>query len=284
MLIRVGTKNNYYSNPLLQCLEMVKDECGFNIEWSDDVPPYNIWIEKEPIAYIDIADGFKLRKDRKKIIDKFGYKVIFKFHYNVEYDYGEYSNRIIPCGLYRWWRNTKFDKNDLLSRERSIDVVALMRWWNRGTPIDSMKTWAVARRVIIAQAEKLHKKDYTILAGKKVAIDIYEKLLLDTKIGFIWSASAYLGWKIPEFIQQCVVMITESLGKNYPMVNNIIFEDGIHCVFCDDPTLFGQVAIELLNDKERLERIRKNVVELWEEKLAPKKVGKWLYKKIVEVC
>lgn len=282
MLIRVGTRNTYYSRPLLRCLEMVKDECGFSMEWSDDIPPYTIWVGKKLIAYIDIADGFELRSGYKKIIDKFDCKVIFKYHYDSTYDYKEYSNRLVPCGLYRWWRNTGFDKDNLLARERSVDVVALMKWWNRATPKDSKKSWAVARRVLVFQAEELQKMGYNTKAGRKIGTLPYERLLLDTKIGFLWSASAYLGWKIPEFTQQGVVMITQSLGRNYPLVNDTIFEDGVHCVFCDDPNLFGQVAIELLNDKERLEYLRRNVVDLWEKKLTPREVGKWLYRKINE--
>lgn len=282
MLVRVGTKNNYYSRPLLQCLDMVKEEYGFDMEWSNDIPRYQIWVGKKPIAYIDIADGCKLRDNVKRRIDQHDYKVIFKFHYNPTFNYGKYGNRIAPCGLYRWWIHTKFDKQNLLTRKRPIDVVALMRWVNRNTPPSSKKAWAVARRTLVAQAEELQKKGYNTKAGRKKGKLLYEQLLLDTKIGFIWSASAYLGWKIPEFTQQGVVMITQSLGKNYPLANDVIFEDGVHCIFCDDPNIFGQIAIELLNDKERLEYLRRNVVELWEKRLAPREVGKWLYKKINE--
>lgn len=281
-LIRVGTRNTYYSKPLLHCLEMVKDECGFDMEWSENIPPYQIWIGKKPIAYIDIADGCNLRKDRKAIIDEADYKVIFKFHVDTTLNYGKYGDRIVPCGLYRWWPHVKFDKRNLLTRKRPIDVVALMKWWNRSTPRDSKVAWAVARRTLISQAEELQKKGYNTKAGRKIGPHDYIDLLLDTKIGFIWSASAYLGWKIPEFTQQGVVMITQALGERYPLANDTVFEDGVHCIFCNEPDLFGQVAIELLNDKERLNYLRRNVVELWEKKLAPWQIGKWLYRKINE--
>lgn len=287
IIIKINTVHNYYIIPIYRALKYVEKKFNFIVKDTGSIPNYSITVNNKIVAYISHRDGFAFhRKGDLADIQKIDYKRIFKFHYSpnlFDYSiYGKYENRIVPCGLYRWWENTKFDKKNLLIRKRPIDVVALMAWYNRGTPANSGKAWAIARRTIITQAKNLHKNGYNIRAGRKIEKKQYEKLLLNTKIGFLWSASAYLGWKIPEFTQQGVVMITEPLGKNYPLINGVIFKDGIHCIFCKNPNDFEKEAIKLLKDKKRLEYLRKNILELWKNKLLPEKIGEWYYKKIIE--
>lgn len=283
MLIELNDNNHYYVKCLLECLELVKDELDFDIRYSKDIPSSSIWVDKKPIAFIAYGETIRLRSHEiKDHIELYGYKIIFKHFFDGLFDYGKYTNRIIPCGLYRNMSviyTPVFNKEDLISRARSIDIIATMR------PDVSCKTSSIlGRHGIIEEANRLSILGYNVRAGKKIPIFEYLSLLLDAKIGFVWQGVSRICWRHCEFIQYGVVMIAQSLGKQYPFANGAILEDDVNCVFCDDPKLFGQVAIELLNDKKRLERLRKNVVELWEEKLAPKKVGRWLYKKIVEVC
>jgi len=73
-------------------------------------------------------------------------------------------------------------------------------------------------------------------------------------------------------------MITDPLGKRFPIRDDVIIEDDIHAVFCDKPEKFYETAKSLLKDKVKLNRIRKNVKELWEEKLCPVKTGEWYYR------
>ncbi|MHA1288568.1 MAG: hypothetical protein ACTSPB_14280 [Candidatus Thorarchaeota archaeon] len=285
--MNLARRYDSYLVPIYQALKLIEKKFGFEVSESTDIPDFSIAVNNEIVAYIAHQDGLKFSRLDWLNLSKFDYRRVFKFHYSpnvFDYSrYGKYKDRILPCGLYRWWSDIKFDAQDLLTRERSVDVVALMRWYNKGTPPDSKKAWVVARRTLISEAKNLGARGYNVRAGRKIPLNEYKNLLLETKIGFIWSASAYLGWKIPEFTQQGVVMITEPLGKDYPLANDVIFEDGVHCVFCDDPKLFGQVAIELLEDKERLDHMRKNVVELWRDKLAPEKIGEWYFRKIIEV-
>jgi hypothetical protein len=275
-----------YLCPIFDAMKLVEKKLGFSLGVDPTIPVCSISVDGEIVAYIAHADGFEFNKFDWPNLQERDYKRVFKFHYSpnlFDYSiYGEYSKRIIPCGLYRWWRNRSFNKSDLLNRARPIDVVALMRYWNRGTPPNSNKPWAVARRTLIEQAKLLEEGGFNTRYGHKSPQSEYEKLLLDTKLGFVWSASAYLGWKIPEFIQQGIIMITEPLGKDYPFANDVIFEDNVHCVFCSDPKQFGSKAIELLEDPKRMNCIRKNIVDLWEMKLCPEKIGEWYYRKIVE--
>lgn len=284
--INLGGKWDSYLVPIYQALKLVENKFDFTIKKSKSIPTWSITVNGEIVAYIAHADGFHFSKLDWGNISKRDYQRIFKFHYSpsvFDYSiYGAYKDRILPCGLYRWWKSTKFNRQDLLTRKRPVDVVALMRCYNTATPSNSKKAWVVARKTLKLEAQKL-EKFYNIRARANIPFEKYEKLLLDTKIGFIWSATSYLGWKIPEFTQQGVVMITEPLGKNYPLVNDTVFENNVHCVFCKDPNLFGQVAVKLLKDKERFNYLQKNVINLWEKKLAPEKVGEWYFKKIIEV-
>ena len=159
-----------------------------------------------------------------------------------------------------------------------MDVIATMRWSNSGTPANSTKKWAVSRRTLVKQASILGSEGYKVYTGKKLPVKTYKQLLLDTKIGFIWSASAYLGWKIPEFTQTGVIMITEPLGNDYPLINNVIFEHEKHCIFESNPNNFNKIAKSLLKHPNKMKELRKYILNLWESKLAPMKVGEYYYK------
>jgi len=286
MKISIHLDNHFYLLPFYRALEAVSKKFGFIIEDTHKIPFQSIAINDKIIGLIMFRDGFHINRFSLNLLKNNDYKILFKYHYSpniFDYNcYGKYASRIVACGLYKFWGDMVFNKEDLLNRNRSTDVVALMRWYNKGTPPNSGKAWARARRTLIEQAKQLEAFGYKIKSGKKIPLNQYKKLLLDTKIGFLWSASAYLGWKIPEFTQQGVVMITEPLGENYPLINNTIFEDKKHCLFCNNPNDFTSTAEKLLKEKHQLEDMRANVLTLWEEKLTPEKVGIWIYNKLME--
>lgn len=283
MRIQINTNDNYYISPIARCLRIAGNEFCFSIKQNKLLPCYSIWVDETPIAYLSHGDSLELSVKDKQNIDRFDYKIIFKYHYATFVDYGEYANRIIPCGLWRWLSSDfSFSREELLNKKRSIDVQSRMRCFN-SNPNSRKTPWAAARRTIVKEALKLNKEEYVARAGSKIPMEQYIKELYDSKIGFIWSASAYLGWKIPEFIQHGVVMITEPLGLNYPFRDDIVLEDDIHCVFCNEPNKFGEVAKNLLRNPSRLEQIRKNVVDLWFDKLCPEKMGEWYYRRLISV-
>jgi len=272
--------------PIFWALKSVEKQFDFIIETSDSVPRWSIAVDGKPVVFIAHAKGLGFSKYAWPALMDVDYKKVFKVHYSPNLFnymvYRKYADRIVPCGLYRYWENTPFNKQDLLSRKRPIDAVALMRTKFRFAT--NKTSWIIDRKILISEANRLKELGFNTMAGKKIPMKQYEQLLLDTKIGFIWRVGQLIfGWKIPEFIQQGVVMITPSLGENYPFANGVIFEDNVHCVFCDDPNLYGQTAIKLLKDKERYTRIQKNVVELWEKKLCLEKMGEWYFKEIIEV-
>lgn len=276
--IKINTNNTYYVNPILHALQKVQKQLSFEVSYTDKIPSGAIEVDGVLVAFIAYRDWYNLLTDEIKILKDNNFKIIFKYHYSPKiFDYsiyGDYEKRIVPCGLYRWWRTT--GKN-LLDRPRALDINARMRCTNKGS---NTAPWVAARRMLVKVAKEMGQQGYKTGVGK-IDRKLYEKELLNTKIGVNWSASAYLGWKIPEFIQQGVVMITQPLGKRYPLCNDVILEDNVHCVFCDDPSHFRFIAAELLADKDRLRNLRKNVIDLWNEKLAPEKVGAWYYHQIM---
>ena len=282
----IGNKEEYYLQPIYDSLKLVSNKFKFKVEKDKRLIPCTISFNGKLLAYIAYADRFRFSNKDLKILSKKDFKIIFKYHYSPNiFDYSiypKYKDKIIPCGLYRWWKDIDFNKELFLNKERNVDVIATMRWYNKGTPPTSKKKWVIARKAIINEAEKLKQEGYKTFYGKVLPINTYKKILLDTKIGFIWSASAYLGWKIPEFIQTGVVMITEPLGKDCPLINNTILEHEKHCIFESNPYNFGKVAKKLLSYPKKLKEMRKNVLNLWENKLYPEKVGEYYYKKLKE--
>jgi len=280
--LNLGRISDNYCTWIFRALKLVEKKFDFEVLESLSLPYCNISVNGDIVAYIAHADGYGISKYDWRQISKGTFRKIFKFHYSpnlFDYSvYGDYKDKIIPCGIYRWF-DVLFNKNDILLRDRYVDVVALMR-----PNVSCRSISRRGRKRIIEEANKLSLLGYDVRAGKKIPLVEYIELLSNTKIGFHWQGTAYLGWKIPEFTQQGVVMICEPLGINFPFANDVIFEDNIHCIFCNDPNSFGQAAIDLLGNKEKLTFMRKNVIELWENKFSPEKVGEWWFKKIVELC
>ena len=165
-----------------------------------------------------------------------------------------------------------------MTRPRPIDVTAQMRHINSSK---NWYPWSHIRFQLKNLAKSMNDRGFNT-SFKMIGRKDYEKKLLDTNTAFIWSATSYLGWKVGEFLEQGVIMITEPLGKDYPLCNDVVLEDDVHCVFCNDPNQFEAVVKQLLADPVRVNRIRKNILDLWESKLTQKHVGRWYLNKIIE--
>jgi hypothetical protein len=76
------------------------------------------------------------------------------------------------------------------------------------------------------------------------------------------------------------VPLTRPLGPEWPIREDVVLEDGVHCVFCPDPNQFAQEGSRLLLDRNKIARIRGNLLKLWEEKLCPRAQGYWLWSKL----
>ena len=167
---------------------------------------------------------------------------------------------------------------DLLTRTRSIAVTARMRvngdyHWAINTE------WMLARSRIVDQARLLRYMGHKTKCGFTSDSD-YTAELWDAQIGFDWCGSGYLTHRLLEYIRAGVVPVTRPLEREWPIREDVILEDGVHCVFCPDQYRFAQEASRLLIDKAKIARIRGNLVKLWEEKLCPKAQGYWLWSKI----
>ena len=164
------------------------------------------------------------------------------------------------------------------SRTRLIDVSARMRTGGYGPPEETCD-WLRARNSIVLEAARLGREGWRACIGKIDRGEYYDELF-DTNIGFNWRGCGKLTYRMIEYIRAGVIMITDPLGTMWPIREDIVLEDGVHCVYCDDPGRFGEVARSLLREPLKVEAIRRNVITLWENKLCPAAMGNWYWQKL----
>ena len=284
--------SHHYTKHIFRALYEVKDILGFDIVNDSSLPNEFIYVNDKLVGYIAWWDSMKFTSKDINNMKENDFKIIFKYHYSpniVNYSvYGKYENRIVASGLWRCWEDEPeyigWDKEVLLNQNRDIDIISSMRHYNSGTinlPKESCPSWVNIRKELKDSAEALNNEGYKT-SVKMVSRSSYSNMLRRSKLSYIWSASSYLGWKIPEFIQEGVIMITEPLGKDYPLCNDVIIEDGIHAIFCKDPKEFNNVAKSVLSDEKLMHDIRNNCLTLWETKFNRKSVGTWYHNKIME--
>jgi hypothetical protein len=199
--------------------------------------------------------------------------IIFKYQWCRA---GDYPPGTISAG-YPCVRNVPCPA-DLLTRNRPIDFTARMRCnhdYRWGVDVQ----WMVARSLIVEEAERLGRAGYSSRWGF-VPGDQYVSELWDAQIGFDWRGAGYLTHRMIEYIRAGVVPITRPFGKEWPVREDVILEDGIHCVVCLDPTQFAHEAKLLVADKAKIEKIRRNLLKLWQEKLCPVAQGYWIWGKL----
>jgi hypothetical protein len=287
-----GHFSHHYTTNIYRALDSVKTLLGFELINDTSLPKEFIYVNDALVGYISWWDSMKFTNSDLLNMKENDFKIIFKYHYSpniIDYStYGKYENRIVSSGLWRCWEDEPaylgWEKDIILNHTRDIDVMASMRHHNSGTiklPEDKWPNWVNIRKTLKDSAEDMGNNGYHTYA-KMINRSSYVNMLRRTKLSYIWSASSYLGWKIPEFIQEGVVMITEPLGKNYPLCNDAIIEDGIHAIFCNNHKKFNDIAISVLKDNSLINDIKKNCLNLWETKLNRTSVGTWYYNKITE--
>ena len=280
-MVQVEVNPKYTVNGASRPLEIVPWLCEVNeisVVQSDEVPPLAIVVNKRVIAVVDPFDepGMNSPCDEGSTLQRvkdWQPLLIFKYQWRRGVDYPKGT---ISAG-YPCFRNVDRPK-DLLTRRRSIAITARMRangdyHWATNTQ------WMLARSRIVSQAKLLAYLGHNTRWGFTGACD-YIAELWDTQIGFEWCGSGYLTHRLIEYIRAGVVPVTRPLGKEWPIREDVILEDGVHCVFCSDPFRFAQEASRLLLDPEKIARIRRNLAKLWEEKLCPKAQGYWIWSKL----
>ena len=243
------------------------------------LPPLAIVVNKRVVAVVDPFDDADLNSrgddegSTQQRIDELRPLLVLKYQWRrgVDYPRGTISAGY-PC-LY-----DVSQPADLLTRKRSIAVTARMRVnWDYHWAMDT--DWMKARSCIVAQTKLLTQLGHQARAGLTSAAE-YTSELWDSQIGFEWRGSGYLTHRLIEYIRAGVVPITRPLGREWPIREDVVLEDGVHCIFCPDPYRFAQEASRLLLDPQKIARIRRNLLELWDEKLCPRAQGEWLWSKI----
>ena len=270
-------KVNHFSRQLeiLPWLREVDEIC---VVANSEIPPLSIVVNNRVVAVVDPFDEPELSSpcDEGSTLQRIRDlkpSLILKYQWRrgVDYPPGTISAGY-PCV-----RDVR-QPPDLLTRNRSIAVTARMRadgdyHWAKNTE------WMLARTRIVRQARLLNPLGHKTRCGFTAGND-YLAELWDSQIGFDWRGSGYLTHRLIEYIRAGVVPLTRSLGPEWPIREDVVLEDGVHCVFCDDPNQFAQEASGLLLDRQKIARIRRNLLKLWEEKLCPKAQGRWLWSKL----
>lgn len=263
----------------LEIVRWLREVDEISIVENSGIPPLAIVVNKRVVAVVDPFDDADLNSrwddegSTRQRIDDLQPSIVLKYQWRrgIDYPRGTISAGY-PCleDLPR--------PSDLLTRRRHIAVIARMRGnWDYHWAMDT--DWMKARSCIVSQIKLLTQLGHEARAGLTSAAE-YTSELWDSQIGFEWRGSGYLTHRLIEYIRAGVVPITRPLGKEWPIREDVVLEDGIHCIFCPDPYRFAQEASRLLLDPQKIARIRRNLLQLWEEKLCPRAQGYWLWSKI----
>jgi hypothetical protein len=164
----------------------------------------------------------------------------------------------------------------LESRARSVDVTARMRKGGYGSPETD---WMRQRAEIVSQAKRLADAGLSVTYGK-ISPEAYHAELPNAQIGFAWRGFGMLSYRPLEYLRAGVIPITEPLGTEWPLREDVILEDDVHCVYCDDPKGFAEAARLLLRDRRKIKRIRRNILDLWRERLCIAAMGRWYWNEL----
>lgn len=260
---------------ILPYLRHVNEIC---VVENEGIPALSIVVNGKVLGLVDPYDECETasRYDEGSTIQRIRElkpSLIFKYqwHRGIDYPPGTISAgypcfRPVPCPA------------NLLTRPRPIDITARMRVnYDYHWGVDAH--WMIARSRIVQQTALLGREGYNTRWGF-VSADQYVSELWGAQIGFDWRGAGFLTHRIIEYIRAGVVPITRPLGDEWPVREDVILEDGVHCVFCSDPSQFACEARLLLADRPKIERIRRNLIELWREKLSPAAQGDWIWEKL----
>jgi hypothetical protein len=254
---------------------------GVRVQRSCDIPPQCIVVNGRLVGVVDDEDAWQAPKDRGDVelaalVKSLRPKIVFKHQF---WTRSNYAPGTVSAGYFAHsdaYREPS--PNGLDIRPRPIDITARMRI-NGYRAEAGQLPWMIQRGQIVEAAQELEDKGLAIRYGRATSA-VYHRELFDSKIGFNWRGFGMLTYRIAEYFRAGVVMITQPLGPDWPVREDVVLEDDVHCVFCDDPREFASVARDLLNDEHRLRRIRRNALDLWESKLCLEQMGVWYWNKL----
>lgn len=262
----------------LHFLSYLKHVKEIRVVENEDLEPLSIVVNGHLLAMIDPYDSWEgcsiNRRGRiVSTVQSLEPCIVFKYQYRRGADY---PRGTISAG-YPCLREIDVPP-DLLTRPRPIDVTARMRvnhdyLWGRDVE------WMLARSAVVEQAKVLSEEGYNCRFGFASG-EQYESELWDCRVGFVWRGAGHLTHRLIEYIRAGVVPITCAFGEEWPVREDVVLEDGVHGIFCSDPQEFAGEAKSLLRDPAKLQRIRRNLLDLWQEKLAPAAQGFWIWQKL----
>lgn len=268
---------NYETRRLhfLSYLKHVKEIC---VVENEEIEPLCIVVNGQALGFIDPYDGWETSSisHQGRMVESIlalNPRVVFKYQWRrgIEYPGGTISAGY-PC------RRQIAPPENLLTRTRPVDVIARMRV-NRDYVWDVDLPWMIARTGIVEQARLLNGEGYNCRFGFASA-EQYDSELWNAKVGFDWRGSGYLTHRLVEYIRAGVVPITCPFGDEWPVREDVVLEDGIHGIFCSDSSEFANEARLLLADPAKIREIRRNLFDLWQEKLSPAAQGRWIWEKL----
>jgi hypothetical protein len=275
----IKLRDNRESGTLKTILAALSLVPGINVEMSREIPAQCLAVEGRIVGFVDDLDAWDSlangnSSDLARSVALVKPAIIFKvqFRRGAVYPPGTVSAGYFchpeACG--------GAIQNNLLQRHRPIDVTSRMRIGEYAGP---PQPWMEDRRAIEKEAAALESGGYAAVY-RKIPLPDYIDELPDAEIGFHWRGYGRLCYRLIEYISAGVVPVTQPLGGEWPIREDIMIEDGVTCVVCDRPSDFGAVARALLRDRPKLLRIRKNICDLWTGSLALPAMGQWYWERL----
>lgn len=250
---------------------------GVTVSITDQVPTQCVAVDGEVIAFIDDYDAWDSLGGGSAyacFVEAIGPALILKQQLRRG---AAYPPNTVSAGFLIPTHAAAVEPGAAAGR-RPIDIVARMRV-DEYDAHGEEASWMDARRTIVAQAAMMESFGYEVRWGR-APNDRYLRELNGARVGFNWEGFGRLTYRIIEYLRAGTVMITQPLGPEWPIRDDVTLEDGVSCIFCDRPEQFAREAALLLRDHHMLDRIRRNALEIWNEQLSLRAMGEW-YKEII---
>lgn len=247
---------------------------------SERIPAQSILVDGRTAAFVDDLDAWdslvmsENSADLLRWLAQFHPAIVFKIQCRRGADYPQGT---VSAGYFCHPKTLAWlPCADVLHRERPIHVTGRMRTTDYRGPT---QPWMEERLRIVEQAATLVREGYVAVHGK-VAPAQYLNELMDAQIGFHWRGYGRLSYRLIEYMRAGVIPITQPLGSEWPIREDITLEDGVTCIFCDNPARFAMEAKALLRDCAKLHRMRSNICELWAASLTMRAMGQWYWQQL----
>lgn len=265
--------DSYYLYPIYNYLKLLELTHNFTVELTTKGKYGQIFIDGKYKAYLDYADRATLMSPTEP--DDI---TIFKYQYHPDH---KYKKNVISAG-YIGQIGTDITDIDFYKNQhsRDIDVMARMRTHQEHSDRKS-QDWSIARKTVVDIAQKLGNEGL-ITKINKIQINRYKDELWKSKIAYNWRGIGCLNFKIIEYLQTGVVMLSDDLSR-FPIREDVYLEHEKTAFFCETPKMFYNETKMLLKDPAKIKKISNNCIELWQEKLSPIKHGEWYYEKLKQL-